>query len=391
MIGFGHEELHTWYDRLIELIGRGEPTLAPGTLKIPVTDYTARDRWEREVELHRTTPMILAFINELSELGSYWAISRVGVSVILVRSTSGEVRLFLNAVPKRGGKIVEDGKGDLARLTADERGVDLDDLTELAVEERAGLIWGILTPGVSLAVDAFLGPTMSDILMKSGLARFRVIDQIELPAANWKLAFEGYLETYHFKSLHAKSFGSFVIPNILQFNPVEPHGYWLTPAMGIETCDPSSRDDLKRYVQLAFNVFPTTFFAFASDTAFSGAREAGGEPIERLFVNQVLPGDTPDTSITISRTMISADFIGTAIEDETRNWAMMTHQTVRDEDYPVVDTSQATLRSGAQEHLTFGRNEIVIHHFHQSLRKALGDEPLGQVQHREDHANVEAS
>ncbi|WP_340317352.1 aromatic ring-hydroxylating oxygenase subunit alpha [Rhizorhabdus argentea] len=408
MTDFNHPELRSYYDDLMDLIGRNEPTLAPAILKVPVTDYTDRDRWEREVRFFRTTPLMLALSGELPEPGSYWAMTRVGVPMLLTRLKSGEVRLFINACRHRGAKVVEEGKGKQPRFTCiyhawtyglDGRLLALPEnrlfgdvdkscygLTELAVEERAGLIWGMLTPGMALNLDEHLGPEMQNLLAKCRLDRLQTVNQIELPAANWKLALEGYLESYHFISLHAKSFGSFVYPNILSWTKYGPHTWTMTPALGIEKCDPSSTADLKRYVQLAFTFFPSTFFAFASDTAFSGAREAGAEPVERIFINQVLPGNSPETSITISRTMVSTAFIGTPIEDETRNWSALTHQTVRDEDYPVVQGSQETLLSGAQEHLTFGRNEIGIHHLHQTMRKALGDEALGEGQSSYDMA-----
>jgi hypothetical protein len=409
MIGFDHAELRSYYEGLMELLARKEPTLAPDILEVPVTEYTDRDRWEREVNLLRTTPMMLALSSELPEPGSYWAMRRLGVPMILTRLKSGEVRLFINACRHRGAQVVEDGKGKQPRFTCiyhawtygldgkllalPENRIfgDVDKsclgLTELAVEERAGLIWGMLTPGTPLGLDEYLGPQMADLLAKCRLDRFKVVNQIELPAANWKLAFEGYCESYHFISLHAKSFGSFVIPNVLQFDSFNSHTRFVTPVLGIEqNCDPSSINDLKRYVQLAFTLFPTTFFAFASDAAFAGEREAGVEPVERIFINQVLPGDSPETSITISRTVVSTDFIGTPIEHETRHWSMMTHKTVREEDYPVVQSTQETLLSGAQDHFTVGRNEIAIHHLHHTLREALGDEPLGEHQKADEMA-----
>lgn len=399
MIGFEHAELRSQYDAIMELLARKEPTLAPDILKVPVTDYTDRDRWEREVKLLRNSPMMLALSNELPGPGTYWAMTRIGVPLLLTRLKTGEVKLFINACRHRGAKVVEEGQGKQPRFTCiyhawtyglDGKLLALPEnrifgevdkscygLTELAVEERAGLIWGMLTPDVPLGLDAYLGQEMTDLLAKCRLDRFKIVNQIELPAANWKLAFEGYCESYHFISLHAQSFGSFVIPNVLKFDRLHNHTQFLTPVLGIEEhCDPSSSDDLRRYVQLAFTCFPTTFFAFASDAAFTGEREVGVEPVERIFINQVLPGETPETSVTISRTVVSADFVGKPIEEETRHWSMMTHKTVREEDYPVVQSTQETLLSGAQKYLTVGRNEIAIHHLHQRLREALGDQPL---------------
>ena len=346
--------------------------------------------------MFRTTPLVIAFSSELSEPGSYWAKTMVGVPVLLTRQKSGEVRMFINACRHRGAKVAPEGQGAGSRLTciyhAWTYGLDgkligianrnifgeVDKaclgLKELAVEERDGLIWGVLTPGVDLDLDTFLGAEMNVMIRKGRFDRFQIVNRMELKAANWKLATEGYAESYHFASLHAKSFGSFVYPNVLKFDSFGLHTRFLTPALGIEKCDPTSLSELKRFVQIAYTLFPSMEFAFASDTAFTASADKERPLIERLFVNQVLPGDSPDKSITISRTMVSEDVRGTEREAETENWSQMTHQTVRDEDYPVVQSTQETLKSGAQEFLIFGRNEIAIHHLHNSLHRRLGEE-----------------
>ncbi|WP_340268621.1 aromatic ring-hydroxylating oxygenase subunit alpha [Sphingobium mellinum] len=401
MIGFEHSEMRGLYDELIELVAEKRPTLAPDIFKVPVSEYTDRDRWEREVQLLRTTPMVLALSSELPEPGSYWSLTRLGVPLLLVRQKTGEARLFINACRHRGAKVVEEGQGNKPRFTCvyhawtygqDGRllalpenaifgNVDKADygLTELAVEERHGLIWAILTPDLPLDLDAFLGPEMSALLPKFGLERFKVVNLKEVPAANWKLAYEGYVETYHFPSLHAQSFGSFVIPGVIKIEDKGIHGEIISPVLGIqEECDPSSIDDLKRFVQRGFTLFPSTFYTCASTNAFAGEEEREGPPLERMFMNQILPGNNPGESVTISRTVVSGEFEGTPMEKEVRDWASLTHQVVMDEDCPVVNSIQETVYSGAQEYFTFGRNESAIHHFHRRLHSALGDQPLDE-------------
>ncbi|WP_176599160.1 MULTISPECIES: aromatic ring-hydroxylating oxygenase subunit alpha [Sphingobium] len=391
-----YAEMRSLYDDLMELVRLKQPTMAPDVKRLPVTEYTDPDRWQREVKLFRTTPLVIAFSTELSEPGSYWARTMVGVPILLTRQKNGEVRMFLNACRHRGAKVAAEGQGTAARLTCiyhawsygldgkllsiAERNLfgDVDKaclgLTELAVEERDGLIWGMLTPGLALDLDDFLGPDMDAMIRKSRFDRFHIVDRMDLSAANWKLASEGYAESYHFISLHAKSFGTFVYPNILKFDSFGLHTRYLTPALGIENCDPTSMDDLKRFVQIAYTLFPSMEFAFASDTAFTDHGGGDRAITERLFVNQVLPGDSPDKSITLSRTMVTEGGLAPDREAETRNWAKMTHQTVRDEDYPVVQSSQDTLDCGAQEYFTFGRNEIALHHFHDTLHRLLDEE-----------------
>lgn len=396
MNGFSDSELYSNFEGIFELIQRREPTMAPDIFKVPVSDYTDRDRWEREVQLFRSTPMLLGFSCDLPEPGSYWAMTRLGIPLILTRLKSGEVRLLINACRHRGAKVVEEGRGQQPRFSCiyhawtygldgkllgiacnnlfgdvnkDEYG-----LTELAVEERNGVIWGILTPGVPLNLDDFLGEELDRMLCNGDIARFHSVELVELPAANWKITFEGNCESYHFASLHAKSFASFTYPNIMRSKKLGQHIWNTTPVVGIEECDPTSRADLERYVQLSYLLFPSTILSFASDTAF-GERDQDAQVVSRIFMNQVLPGDAPDKSITISRTMVSAPFLGTPIEESTRAWARSSHETVRTEDYPVVESIQATSMSGAQDFFTFGRNEISIHHFHDTLHQALGDTP----------------
>ncbi|MEJ7935816.1 aromatic ring-hydroxylating dioxygenase subunit alpha [Sphingobium sp. AN558] len=397
MSKYSDAELYANYQDILDLVKRKDLTMADEIYKIPVSEYADRGIWEREVKLVRRTPMMLGFSCDLPEPGSYWAMTRVGVPLLLTRLKTGEVRLFINACRHRGVKVANEGQGKQPRFTClyhawtygldgsllalpENRifgDVDKCDygLIELAVEERAGIIWGVLTPGVALDLDDFLGEELDAMLRKEGFERFHSVELVELPAANWKITYEGNGESYHFASLHAKSFASFTYPNILHNTKLGKHSLNMTPVVGIEKCDPSSRADLERFVQRSYMLFPGTVCSFASDTAF-GERDSKSEVVSRIFMNHVLPGDSPETSITISRTLVSAPFVGTPIEEETRIWARSSHETVRLEDYPVVQSAQDTVHSGGQDYFTFGRNEIALHHFHDALHEALKDEAL---------------
>jgi hypothetical protein len=51
-------------------------------------------------------------------------------------------------------------------------------------------------------------------------------------------------------------------------------------------------------------------------------------------------------------------------------------EVIRDEDYVAAALAHQGARSGAQEYVTFGRNEPALHHYHNTYRKALGMPPL---------------
>jgi hypothetical protein len=52
---------------------------------------------------------------------------------------------------------------------------------------------------------------------------------------------------------------------------------------------------------------------------------------------------------------------------------------IRDEDYQAAAAAHAGARSGAQEYITFGRNEPALHHYHNTYRAALGMPPLQSI------------
>lgn len=52
---------------------------------------------------------------------------------------------------------------------------------------------------------------------------------------------------------------------------------------------------------------------------------------------------------------------------------------IRDEDYIAAASSHLGALSGAQEYVTFGRNEPALHHYHNTYREALNLPPLEPV------------
>ena len=374
------------FKRMVDHVERGEPTLASDVLKIPVSDYLDVERWEREVdEIFRRKPIILAITGELREPGSYRAMTIAGVPILLTRLRTGEVKLFINACRHRGVRVVADGGGRANRFTCiyhawtyasdgkllaipeQETFGDIDKncygLTPLAVEERGGLIWGVLTPDVPLDLDEWLGE-MASLLAKTDLTGFEVFDRVELESNNWKLAWEGYIETYHFSSLHKDSFAGFVVPNRGMFDAFGRHMRLCVPIRGIAEFEPAGEDeDTGQFLGHPFLIFPSTEITFGY--------EPGDVPIIRSLMAQVIPGDTPGTSRTILSTLVNGNVRGTPFEEEMASWSEMSFRTVREEDYPVVRTIQSTLRSGGNEHFTIGRNEIGIQHFHAELNAIL--------------------
>ena len=103
-----------------------------------------------------------------------------------------------------------DTQGDLVGvLDADDFGpVDRSclGLTPLPVAERAGLIWVVLTPGAPMDIDTFLCGYDS-MLADLEFDKCHLAGRQSLVGANWKVAYDGYLDFYHLPILHKDSFG----------------------------------------------------------------------------------------------------------------------------------------------------------------------------------------
>ena len=54
-------------------------------------------------------------------------------------------------------------------------------------------------------------------------------------------------------------------------------------------------------------------------------------------------------------------------------------EVIQMEDYVAAASNHAGALSGAQEYITFGRNEPTLHHYHNTYRQALGMPPLDVI------------
>ena len=98
---------------------------------------------------------------------------------------------------------------------------------------------------------------------------------------------------------------------------------------------------------------------------------AGTTTEDHCQLFQITPGAAVDRTVTRQ----SYYSRGPLDDDERRFLASaqfdLFHGVVRDEDFPCTEEMQAALRSGANTHYTFGRNEPALQHLHRAYEEAL--------------------
>ena len=370
-------------DLLIDLARRnlahakaGTVPLADDVYQVSASRYQDPEMWESEItRIFKRVPLVFGFSSEVNKPGSYRATDVVDVPVIIVRGNDGVLRSFVNMCSHRGSMVVEEGGGVTQRFTCpyhawsyDNRGalvgirdrdvfgeidISCHGLTELPCEERAGLIFGCLTPGMGLNLDQFLCG-FGEVIENFNFANCKIVGREQVEGPNWKIAYDGYLDYYHLPILHRETFGP-NWNNKAVYDSWGPHQRMSPPDERALVLDDIPEDEwqLEHLLTGVWTIFPNISI---------GTFDVG---VPMYMVSQLFPGDTPETSITTQSFLISAD----SKVDEEREVIIEKQmefllRVVRDEDYYTGSRIQRAISTGAKEQIFFGRNEAGGQNFH---------------------------
>jgi phenylpropionate dioxygenase-like ring-hydroxylating dioxygenase large terminal subunit len=371
--------------RVLDVYERKSTEQAAAQYTEPVANYFDEGRFEQEKQhIHRKVPLPLALSCELKEPGSYKAIEVLGQPVVITRDRQGQVHAHLNVCRHRGAKLVPDGTGKTRTLTCPYhawsydlsgclKGVQAEatfgdveresrSLFRLPAEERAGIVFVSLDRDAELDLSSWLGE-MEPLLEAMDLSNCHHYSTRELDGPNWKVTIDGYLESYHFKSLHKNTVYRTNMSNVAAWDSWGPHQRVAFALRTMEEAVGTAKEDWdpSHTVGAIFWLFP-------------GLAIAGGWR-SHVAVSLVLPGETAGTSRTQQYILLrdepeSEDEAKKAAE--TRDWF---HDVVLDEDYATTWDVQRGLAATVGETQIFGRNEPALQHFHRTVDAYLGGVP----------------
>jgi phenylpropionate dioxygenase-like ring-hydroxylating dioxygenase large terminal subunit len=337
----------------------------------PVANYRSRERLDDEIRLLRRSPVPFCPSAALAEPGAYVARQAAGTPIVAARGRDGRVRAFRNACRHRGTQVASgsgcarafvcpyhgwtyDLDGALEHVPHDDGFPGLDrgahGLVPVAAEERLGLVFVTHEEHSEHAAPWDGLPEL--IAPEQQLLRAA---EAELPV-NWKVYLEGFIEGYHIRATHPKSFYPYGFDNLNVIEHSGPHSRVTYPFRRIEKLrdvPPEQRriDGLLTYV---YHLFPNGIVTVLS-------RHTNLIVLEPLAVDR-------------TRTVLYA-LTNPGGGEEARNLAerdaSFVNQTGGAEDLAVVQAIQASIGSGANEHFTFGQFEPAIVHFHRTLSGAL--------------------
>lgn len=373
--------------RLLAYIDTNTSSEAAALYQNPVEDYTSLSQAAQEqAMLFANRPLCLAASAQLPGPNTFLAHDLLDIPILLTRDGDGVVRAFLNVCRHRGARVAE-GCGEARRFVcpyhawtfaADGRlaarpedaafeGMDKADhgLTALPCQERHGLIFVTPKPAAldaaPLDIDALLQGMAPEIenYGLAGYTHFRTYDSEW--NLNWKLGIDTFLESYHFGVLHKQSIHPILHSNVGAFDAFGENLRLLFARRSIAALreQPEAEWDLPKHLASVYILFPNTVLV------------RQGEHVELWHA---FPRGVDAVQFRVTLLIPEPAATEAAEAHWTKNLALLL-KTVEEEDFPVGEGIQQSFKSGAQPHITFGRNEPALHHFHRTVRQALNMRP----------------
>ncbi len=369
-------------------IDAGTTCLADGITTNPITTYTDPERLDRELGiLFRHYPLMMGLACRVRDAGDYFTDDNYVVPILVVRDDDGEIRAFLNVCRHRGAQVAK-GCGQTQRTficpyhgwSYDLRGrlVGIPDgrnfegidreahgLVELPACERFGCIWVRPEAGASFDIDKELGK-LGPELASYGFEHYHYYaTRVLHRRMNWKMLIDTFLESYHFAVLHTDSVSPIFLHNVCLFHPFGFNIRETLPRRSIVDMRalPESQWDLVKHTAIVYVLFPNSVIVMQSDHA----------EVWRIF-----PVDRKvDECVAFLDFYIPEPAASASAHEHWRRNIELTLRTVEEEDFPTGEGIQRGLLSGAQTHVTYGRNEPALQHWQKSVAAALDGSPPG--------------
>ncbi|HET8612247.1 MAG TPA: SRPBCC family protein [Sphingomonas sp.] len=374
-----HLDIGDVAETLLDYVEQGRTFQSDRITTVPADAYTDPDRWAREMDvIFQRVPLMLALSCELPEPGSYKAMEAMGKPVLITRDKQGRAYAFLNVCAHRGAPVVSEGHGQCARFTCQyhswtygldgkllavadrEKFGDIDKATrslrELPCEERAGMIFAVLTPGEKVDYDDFFAGMLDDFEAWD-LKNWSFLGSRVIEGANWKVAFDGYLEGYHFASLHPTTIHPRTPSNVTYYESYGPHLRIGFPQVSIAKLRDIPREEWRNQEN---NGFDFVRILFPNVSAFLAP--------EIAQIAQLFPGPTPDRNRTVL--LYVRKDPPRDEEDRTQIEAMINflRDVTYEEDYLIGLEIQKGLASGALDSIILGKNERGNQFFHETVQ-----------------------
>jgi len=388
---------------LINYLETGTNVDAGGIMQTPTDTYTSEERFSEEWnKFFRDYPQIVGMTGDLAEPGTFFTREDFGIPLLATRDEKGKFRAFANVCAHRGVVVENEKKGKKTKFSCPFHGWTYDNsgkligfpkpdhfgdidktcygLTELPCMEQYGFLWVHPNPKGEIDLNNLFGSKLMEEFESWGFQNLVLTNEEEyVTEMNWKLAIDTFGETYHFPTLHRNTLFNNFHGNVQMFDTFKRNARLTLCLREIDNMkkDPEENWHICRGAFPVYFLFPNTILN-VSDTGIILVREYPLDMSPHRSVSKVSFYFWPKVIDYLKENKIVLDKTeGKPLQDGVDgNPYLGFGAIIRDEDYVVAAASHKGLKSGAIDYLTFGKNELALHHYHNTYREALDLEPL---------------
>ena len=388
---------------LINYLETGTNVDAGGIMQTPTDTYTSEERFSEEWnKFFRDYPQIVGMTGDLAEPGTFFTREDFGIPLLATRDEKGKFRAFANVCAHRGVVVENEKKGKKTKFSCPFHGWTYDNsgkligfpkpdhfgdidktcygLTELPCMEQYGFLWVHPNPKGEIDLNNLFGSKLMEEFETWGFQNLILTNEEEYETEmNWKLAIDTFGETYHFSTLHRNTLFNNFHGNVQMFDTFKRNARLTLCLREIDNMkkDPEENWHICRGAFPVYFLFPNTILN-VSDTGIILVREYPLDMSPHRSVSKVSFYFWPHVIEYLKENNIDPENVErsqNAMANEFNPYSGF-GDIIRDEDYVVAAASHKGLKSGAIDYLTFGKNELALHHYHNTYREALDLEPL---------------
>lgn len=365
--------------RLLEHVQNGTTDWAADTMEVASTEYTDPVMWQREMDdIFKTLPILVGVSQEIPEPGDFKTLEILGIPLLITRQKDGSAKVLMNVCTHRGMTLASAPCGNQKLFSCPYHGWTFKsdgslraiadapkfgdvcegarDLVQFPSHEEGGLIFAVLKAESDVDIREYLGGMMDDVA-KKGMDQWSYVGSRTIHGPNWKVAYDGYLEGYHFKAAHPETIEPRTFTNVMEYDAHGPHQLVGFAAKNVNTLSGVNRDDLWEHESKGFDFirlfFPNVSIFIAPEITQIAQMIPGPGPMENTTILHFLHPKPPENDEDVTARVEMADWL---------------RDVVQNEDYNVGLRLQKGLQTGLMKSVLFGRNERGNQYFHRCVK-----------------------
>ena len=365
--------------RLLDHVINGTTDWAASTMEVPSTDYTDEALWQLEMDrIFKTLPILVGVSQEIPEPGDFKTLEILGIPLLITRQKDGSAKVLMNVCTHRGMTLTSQPCGNQKMFSCPYHGWTFKsdgslraiadapkfgevcegsrDLVQFPCHEEGGLIFAVLDAQSDVDIREYLGDMMDDVAAK-GMDQWTYVGNRPIYGPNWKVAYDGYLEGYHFKAAHPETIHPRTYNNVMEYDAHGPHILIGFAARTVEQLGEVDRDELWQHETNGFDFirlfFPNVSIFIAPEITQIAQMIPGPGPLQNTTILHFLHPEPAQNDEDI------------AAREDMADWL---RDVVQEEDYGVGLKIQGGLETGLMKNVIFGRNERGNQYFHRYVK-----------------------